>query len=1165
MTAHPELTAELRRLVLQVEDDLRTRLQVVQGVDRAWRSEHRRAQRAGRTGVAWESFRDDKLTQVAVSWVLATVFIRFCEDNGLVSRVWIAGPGARRQQALDAELDYFGRHPEQTGREWLQQALHHLRRLPATAGLVEDRAPLWELSPSGDMANRILAFWRESNSDGRLRRDLADPEWSTRFLGDLYQDLSEHAKKTYALLQTPVFVEEFILDQTLTPALADRPLEGFRLIDPTCGSGHFLLGAFARFLAAWEEQRPEASRAERVRLALASVTGVDKNPFAVAIARFRLTVAALQALGLSTLEDAPELNLRLVAGDSLLPWNERRLDVDTADENLFSLAAEDEDRLFEWLQPGSYDAVVGNPPYISVKDPEEKRAYRKSYDACTGAFVMSVPFMQRFFQLAKGPSGPAGWTGQITSNSFMKREFGSKLIESFLVHKDLRLVADTSGAYIPGHGTPTVIIVGRNQEPVGDTVRVVLGMRGEPVPPRDPGQGLVWQEILASLGGSPTDEEYVSAQNCPRARMLNHPWVLSGGSASEVLGLLRLPSTLGAITVRIGFYGDSHADDAFFQPPDLPGRMGFPVGRFLPATRGDLTRDWTACFEEVALLPSDSVLQEDLDRGLALMWPLRSSLWARTMGNGATYRKKGRHWLSWHQLPADDGAHDYAVGFAFVATHNHFVLDRGGRVFNRSAPVIKLPAKATEEDHLELLGVLNSSTACFWLKQNSHNKGNGGIGGGIGDEDWEPRYEFTGTTLQDFPLPEGRSLDRARRLDDLAQARTASIQALATGVPSAEALTEAELDHERFLAESIAVQEDLDWEVYGRYGLLQDPPLPIDAPPPIGLGERAFEIALARKVAAGAEETEWFNRHGSTPITEIPERWPADYQQVVRCRIELIESDRFINLLERPEFKRRWATEPWAKTRERLLREWILDRLEDRRFWFDRAARPAARSIAQLADEVTQDAELMQVIRLWEPRREMPLSQTLARLMLDQAVPYLAAYRLKETGMRKFAVWQQTWALQRREDAGEQVEIPVPPKYTSADFRKPAWWQARGKLDVPKERFILYPDANRASDPSALLGWAGWDHLQQALALTTIWNARADEGTPTDTLVPLVAGLAELEPWVRQWHSGYDVDQGMDLADYITGVLRDSAHEVGRTSDQLAAWRPATLTRGRKR
>lgn len=56
----------------------------------------------------------------------------------------------------------------------------------------------------------------------------------------------------------------------------------------------------------------------------------------------------------------------------------------------------------------------------------------------------------------------AAGVGQITSNSFMKREFGVPLIEDFLAGKDLRLVADTSGAYIPGHGTPTVIIVGRN-------------------------------------------------------------------------------------------------------------------------------------------------------------------------------------------------------------------------------------------------------------------------------------------------------------------------------------------------------------------------------------------------------------------------------------------------------------------------------------------------------------------------------------------------------------------------------------------------------------------------------------------------------------------------------------------------------------------------------
>ena len=51
----------------------------------------------------------------------------------------------------------------------------------------------------------------------------------------------------------------------------------------------------------------------------------------------------------------------------------------------------------------------------------------------------------------------------------MKREFGKKLIEEYLARPiDLTHVIDTSGAYIPGHGTPTVILFGRNRQPDSD-------------------------------------------------------------------------------------------------------------------------------------------------------------------------------------------------------------------------------------------------------------------------------------------------------------------------------------------------------------------------------------------------------------------------------------------------------------------------------------------------------------------------------------------------------------------------------------------------------------------------------------------------------------------------------------------------------------------------
>ena len=46
-------------------------------------------------------------------------------------------------------------------------------------------------------------------------------------------------------------------------------------------------------------------------------------------------------------------------------------------------------------------------------------------------------------------------------------------------------------------------------------------------------------------------------------------------------------------------------------------------------------------------------------------------------------------------LRKDSYALRLSITFAFVATHNHFVLDRGGKVFKQSAPVIKLPAGAT--------------------------------------------------------------------------------------------------------------------------------------------------------------------------------------------------------------------------------------------------------------------------------------------------------------------------------------------------------------------------------------------------------------------------------------------------------------------------------------
>src|SRR5690606_5121896 len=157
-------------------------------------------------------------------------------------------------------------------------------------------------------------------------------------------------------------------------------------------------------------------------------------------------------------------------------------------------------------------------------------------------------------------------------------------------------------------------------------------------------------------------------------------------------------------------------------------------------------------------------------------------------------------------------------------------------------------------------------------------------------------------------------------------------------------------------------------------------------------------------------------------------------------------------------------------------------RLENPELWRD-AHGAVTLSVAQLADKVRGDSELREVLALLAGSSQFDVVQTLTALLKDEAVPYLAALRLKESGMTKFREWQQVWDLQRREDKGEELTIPVPPRYTSADFRSTAAWRARGKLDVPKERFIAYPGVLRAGDSSPVIGWAGWDHADQGLAL----------------------------------------------------------------------------------
>ena len=194
-----------------------------------------------------------------------------------------------------------------------------------------------------------------------------------------------------------------------------------------------------------------------------------------------------------------------------------------------------------------------------------------------------------------------------------------------------------------------------------------------------------------------------------------------------------------------------------------------------------------------------------------------------------------------------------------------------------------------------MLGVLNSSAACFWLKQVCHNKGGGGIGGGMQRRGLGGPLRVHRHQAQEFPLPADLPLDLGRELDRLAQLLAARSPPPCASAPSPPAppSTPPAPSTAAPRRQMIALQEELDWTVYRAYGLITEAEaktLVADSwVEPVALGERAFEIVLARKVAAGEAETAWFDRHGSTPITELPAHWSDDYRAVVEARIDVIE------------------------------------------------------------------------------------------------------------------------------------------------------------------------------------------------------------------------------------------------------------------------------------
>jgi hypothetical protein len=1005
-------------------------------------------------------------------------------------------------------------------------------------------------------------------------------------------------------------------------------------IDPTCGSGHFVLGGFRRLLALWEKERPDLSGKERAVKALDGVFGVDINPFAVAIARFRLLLAAWRYCGVKRLRSAPDFKVNLAVGDSLLhgarfdaegnPYTIDREGLFGGDELVFKdetahhFEVEDAKELHRILGQ-QYHAVVGNPPYIRASDPAQISLQRQRYDSCFRKFPMTVPFMERFFDLAVRKGGDccsAGYVGKITSNSFMKQDFGKNIVEDFLPQLDLNCVVDTSGAALEGHGTSTVIVFGRNQTPSTSRVRMGLGRDGD----RDTTKGKsgdVWQAVLAQIDVPGSDSLFLTVQDVERDTLNTHPWSLQGGGAVDVKSQLEQScrTRLGKLSNSIGFLTIPGDDEVFLSAlRESWCRLGIGNHDIATLRAGSHVRDFGYNGAKYAIFPYDANgVYSCAKTAMRHLWNHRPMLEVAPYFQ-KTKAQRGMQWDEFAVVMSSKFDGGFSIVFSNVEARNHFAIDRGRSIFNSHSPIIKLKNSSDLDQHLRLVGLLSSSACCFWMKQVFQGKPKGDGGAAHAAPEYQ-RFEYSGSKLKQFPVPKSAPLRIVQELDQLAQDLIEhapdTLAGLDNFIPSA--LLEAARQVADISACMISLQEELDWQCYRHYGLidaddkLEWPEDRLDELPPLSLGERAFEIHMARQMAEGELETTWFERHkeaGSKPITELPAHWPDDYRALVERRLAFIESNKNLNLIERPEYKRRWNTEPWAKRQQAALEKWLLTRLEtyfhdaDRMVSGEDEAATAAKlahirplrakfvggteprlvSVRQLAQTAQADSQWMEAATVFAGRADFDVAKLVETLVLAESVPALPAQRYKPAGLRKREEWEKTWELQRQEDAVEaevrsqgagvseeelkqkirkaQLEevgdIPVPPKYGDKDFLKSSYWRLRGKLDVPKERWVLYSGMEGGHDTSPVIAWAGWDHAQQAQALTGFYQQATDTwGWEPQKLAPLLAALKELLPWLHQWHNAIDPEYGDRISTTYQQFYETELHTLRLTDEDI--------------
>jgi len=276
-------------------------------------------------------------------------------------------------------------------------------------------------------------------------------------------------KKAGGVYYTPTYIVEYIVKNTVGKLLEGKtPKEAakLRIVDPACSSGSFLIGAYQLLLdwhrdwyvkdsaEEWSKGKSPAlyqarakeyrlTAAERKRILLNNIYGVDIDPQAVEVTKLSLLLKVLegeneqsinQQLKLFHERALPDLENNIKCGNSLIGpdfYQQQQLPLLT-DEDRYRI------NVFDWrtefariFAAGGFDAVVGNPPYIRIQimketQPQEVDYYGHAYRAARqGNYDIYVVFVERCLGLLN----KNGKLGFILPNKFFNAQYGLPLRE----------------------------------------------------------------------------------------------------------------------------------------------------------------------------------------------------------------------------------------------------------------------------------------------------------------------------------------------------------------------------------------------------------------------------------------------------------------------------------------------------------------------------------------------------------------------------------------------------------------------------------------------------------------------------------------------------------------------------------------------------------------